>query len=351
MSSRITGTSAALSAPLLMTIGFVIWDKTWKGGAYALNMFKCTLASAVFLCVVPVSTQAFEGNVTQVAYLVLSAFLGIFIGDGFWLYALEVLGPRKVIVCDCIKPFLAAACGYLFLDDEFKYVSVIGILMTMIGVFLISLERNADKEEEEEEEEGNEKEGEDEEEEKVEAKIKSFEILPSSLAEKKVEKKVSWLSRKHMGAICAVLNVIFDVFGSFLTRSYGEKMNTFEINIIRFGSASVMLWIGYFIIRVVYSSSHSTPQMFRFSSFKDEIMSRKEWSVISLGVLFVTFGAPALSNYALFKIELGICLTLTSIGPIFALPLTYISKGEPISLRSILAALLSFGGVAVLYTL
>ena len=99
------------------------------------------------------------------------------------------------------------------------------------------------------------------------------------------------------------------------------------------------------------SSSHSTPQMFRFSSFKDEIMSRKEWSVISLGVLFVTFGAPALSNYALFKIELGICLTLTSIGPIFALPLTYISKGEPISLRSILAALLSFGGVAVLYTL
>ena len=58
----------------------------------------------------------------------------------------------------------------------------------------------------------------------------------------------SFLSRERIGVICAVLNVIFDVLGSFLTRSYGEKMNTFEINTVRFGSASVMLWIAYLIV-------------------------------------------------------------------------------------------------------
>ena len=122
-------------------------------------------------------------------------------------------------------------------------------------------------------------------------------------------------------------------------------MNTFEINIIRFGSASVMLWIAY-----VVSLSFSW-EMFLFSSPEGTTMSTREWSLIALGVLFVTVGCPALSNYALFKIELGICLTLTSIGPLYALPLTYISKGETISLRYFLAALLSCGGVSVLYTL
>ena len=303
----------------------------------ALNAFKCTLATTVFLCIVPMLETSFEASFEDVCYLVLSAFLGIFIGDGFWLYALQVLGPRKVIVCDCVKPFLAAAVGYIFLDDEFEYTSVLGIVLTMIGVLLISLESNSEKENK------NESQVKEEEEEKMEAKVKSLEIKSS------VRDEESFLSRERIGVICAVLNVIFDVLGSFLTRSYGEKMNTFEINTVRFGSASVMLWIAYLI--VVSSSSLSSYDIYRFSSSEGDKMNRKEWSLIALGVLFVTVGCPALSNYALFKIELGICLTLTSIGPLYALPLTYISKGESISIRSILAALLSCGGVAVLYTL
>ena len=336
MSSRLKGTSAALSAPLLMTIGFVIWDKSWKGGPMALNLFKCSLATIVFACIVPILSSSFESSFRDVCYLVLSAFLGIFIGDGFWLYALQVLGPRKVIVCDCVKPFLAAGVGYVFLEDEFEYSSLIGIVMTMIGVFLISLESNSESKKKEE----NHQHGE-EEEEKSETK-NSFE---NSFEIKSGDKEESFLSRERLGVTCAVLNVIFDVLGSFLTRSYGENMNTFEINIIRFGSASVMLWIAY-----VVSLSFSW-EMFLFSSPEGTTMSTREWSLIALGVLFVTVGCPALSNYALFKIELGICLTLTSIGPLYALPLTYISKGETVSLRSFLAALLSCGGVAVLYTL
>jgi len=298
----------------------------------ALNAFKCTLATMVFLCIVPMLETSFEASFEDVCYLVLSAFLGIFIGDGFWLYALQVLGPRKVIVCDCVKPFLAAAVGYVFLDDEFEYTSVLGIILTMIGVLLISLENSPKKKNK------NDLQEKEEEEEKLEAKIKSS-----------VRDEESFLSRERIGVICAVLNVIFDVLGSFLTRSFGEKMNTFEINTVRFGSASVMLWIAYLI--VVSSSSLSSYDIYRFSSSEGDKMNRKEWSLIALGVLFVTVGCPALSNYALFKIELGICLTLTSIGPLYALPLTYISKGESISMRSILAALLSCGGVAVLYTL
>ena len=168
---------------------------------------------------------SFEASFEDVCYLVLSAFLGIFIGDGFWLYALQVLGPRKVIVCDCVKPFLAAAVGYIFLDDEFEYTSVLGIVLTMIGVLLISLESNSEKENK------NESQVKEEDEEKMEAKVKS-------LGNKSGRDEESFLSRERIGVICGPQRD-FDVLGSFLTRSYGEKMNTFEINTaIRFSECN-----------------------------------------------------------------------------------------------------------------
>ena len=49
MSSTGGGIVAALSAPFLLDVGFLIWDKHWKGSSFALNLYKCTLASIGFL--------------------------------------------------------------------------------------------------------------------------------------------------------------------------------------------------------------------------------------------------------------------------------------------------------------
>lgn len=105
---RYLGATCALVAPLLMTLGFVIWESRWKGSAYCLNTYKCSLASALFVLAAFLVPNSFDGETVNIAFLVLSSFLGIFIGDGAWLYALKHLGPRMVIVVDMIKPFLAA---------------------------------------------------------------------------------------------------------------------------------------------------------------------------------------------------------------------------------------------------
>lgn len=52
-------------------------------------------------------------------------------------------------------------------------------------------------------------------------------------------------------------------------------------------------------------------------------MTKSMWLYISLGVVFVTYIAPTLYNYALFEISLALTLTLTSIGPFYAIPLSY----------------------------
>jgi drug/metabolite transporter (DMT)-like permease len=114
------GLGAALLSPLMMVIGFIIWDKHWTGSAFALNIFKCSLASILLLIMV-LSTgtvgfsamfMSFNGTI-----LMLSAMLGIVVGDNTWLRALKLLGARRVIVVDALKPWLAAVLGHYLLDE------------------------------------------------------------------------------------------------------------------------------------------------------------------------------------------------------------------------------------------
>jgi uncharacterized membrane protein len=145
--SEVLGTVAALSAPLLMTFGFILWDAHWKGSAFALNLFKCATASVGFLLLVfltrldaPFSTF----TLADTLFLILSAFIGIVVGDLLWLEALQLIGARRVIVVDTLKPFCAALFGYLLLGESVNWFTGLGMLLTMTGVLFVSLEKEND---------------------------------------------------------------------------------------------------------------------------------------------------------------------------------------------------------------
>ena len=78
-------------------------------------------------------------------------------------------------------------------------------------------------------------------------------------------------------------------------------------------------------------------------------LSIKSWAVISLGVLFVTFITPVLSNYyALFEIALALAITLGSTTPLFALILEAIfQKRQMPSFRAVMGPSLAVGGVVI----
>ena len=117
--SAFLGLVAALLAPAVLTIGFYIWDKTWTGSAIFLNAWKGTFASSVFFLVILIHAAILqqgifppetEGDV--IGWLMLSSFLGIVIGDTFWLMALSRIGALHCILVDSIKPFLAAVLAW-----------------------------------------------------------------------------------------------------------------------------------------------------------------------------------------------------------------------------------------------
>ena len=87
-----------------------------------------------------------------------------------------------------------------------------------------------------------------------------------------------------------------------------------------------------------------------------------DWFKVSTGVLFVTLICPALSNYALFKLDLGVALTLNSLGPLYSLPVSLVfshlalkagdtdsaSGRDVLTWRGVLGTIVTFAGVVML---
>eukprot|EP00520_Triparma_pacifica_P018598 CAMPEP_0118642724 /NCGR_PEP_ID=MMETSP0785-20121206/5987_1 /TAXON_ID=91992 /ORGANISM="Bolidomonas pacifica, Strain CCMP 1866" /LENGTH=335 /DNA_ID=CAMNT_0006534293 /DNA_START=83 /DNA_END=1086 /DNA_ORIENTATION=+ len=324
MTNPTAGVITALISPLLMTFGFIIWDKHWSGSAYSLNLFKCTLASMgfVILSIITRPSSPFSPSTfdyTTVGMLILSSFIGILIGDNTWLEALRLLGARRVIVVDTVKPVMASVMGSIFLDEHLNVWTWVGMFVTLVSVLMVSLEG-----------ENNESEIENEDGEDMELRdVEKVDIIVD--ATKKDDS--SNLKNKSMawGYVLAAINVLLDAYGSVLTKQYGGGMTTWEINLVRFGSAAVMMMVisTCMIVKDGRKQKSSTPPSSPW--YMMPVMERITWYRISVGVLFVTFACPALKNYALFQIQLGLALTLGSTGPIYSLPLVSIMKKEKVS--------------------
>jgi len=189
------------------------------------------------------------------------------------------------------------------------------------------------------------------------------------------------LKRLRIGYVLALLNVLLDAYGFLLTKKYGKGLSTWEINLVRMGFAAVLM----FFISVVMRSCECVKRMTRrqrrsvtivesgsasgsrgnssrpsltssvtFGTSDGEEWYRmprmrlRSWLTVSMGVLFVTFLTPALSNYAVFQLSLAFAVTLISVTPLFTLPLAWLMKGEIPTRRGCLGASLAVMGVIVM---
>lgn len=78
-------------------------------------------------------------NVKAFWVLSLSSIIGILIGDTLMFATLKRLGPRRTgIIFTTNAPF-AVIIGYFFLDEILPFMTVIGCLLIMVGIFLAVL--------------------------------------------------------------------------------------------------------------------------------------------------------------------------------------------------------------------
>lgn len=437
------GIMAALTSPLVMNVGFIIWQDHWKGSAFSLNLFKCNLASVGFLVLSCATGSRQNGNVLfasnvftteAVGYMILSGMIGIVIGDWAWLRGLQLLGARRTILLDSIKPFLASLLGYLILGEKLRLAALAGIVATVAGVILVSFERTASNQLDNEVQDDfagtanvsqesnmcssgssspqNNEDGETSKDndacgmhgivepassvidgyaKEIDATndhniILSGTVINSvdriainstdgSQSSEDVEKITPSKGRTpgelKQGYVLSLLNAGLDTYGAVLTKQYGVGMTVWEINLIRFGFAGLSMLLLSILLTfwtkaykqhlppsagrdASMSNSPSQPNFHnsptRWFHLPVRNMHRSNWFHVTGGVVLVTFAAPTLFNYALFQIALALTLTLTSVGPLYSLPLEYIFDSEKRipSWKAIVGAILAVFGIVVL---
>lgn len=414
---ELRGILAALASPFCMALGFIIWGKKWNGSsAFSLNLFKCNFASIIFVVsgfIFGFVLQRGDFSWEHVGWLVASGILGIIIGDLLWLEALQRLGAFQVLVIDTIKPFFAALMGHLLLQEREIYpLAYAAILLTVIGVVVVSVEQNklassageessfdSPNETKDDHQEtmctitpsassriiidpkqptgdltrGEKKNGNGDVEVVPNVSGDTSELNLSNgegdASDNVVVEENKMTSYRQAGYLIAVLNVLLDTYGSLLTKQHGWNFTTWGINLIRFGSSGVFMTIlsvslslhfgrGEIGIDNQSNDAEVLGQEFNCAISNKECDKKEEWyqlpnkslrvwAQVCLGVLFVTYLCPALSNYALFQIPLAYALTLTSITPIYALLLEWVLEGK--SKRPTMCALLgssfAVGGV------
>ena len=278
-SSTVDGVIAALLAPLFMSLGFFIWDMRWTvsgGSAFALNMFKCNVASIWFAIVAAIRGFSQRGsssvfNVQSIGFLTLSSTLGIIIGDVLWLEALRLLGAKHVIVSDSLKPFAAAILGRFLLREALHPLSWVGMVLTVLGVGMVAWEGQNNLSDENELKhncqqtiavkkvddnqpaaennatqqsialENGQVDG-DETNEQPQPQANKEHGPVNEIDQIKISEQRQFnLNEYRRGYMCAALNILADSAGSLWTKKYGVGMTTWSINLIRFGFAGVVM--------------------------------------------------------------------------------------------------------------
>ena len=375
-----SGLLATTFAPGFMVIGFLLWDNHWSGSVFALNMYKCNLATLGFVLVVCFSDNNNWNNVTMgnISFLFLSSTIGILIGDFVWLEALRILGAKKVIIMDCLKPFVASIIGNIFFNEQLHLSAYVGLFLTIVGVTMVSLEKKTATTTEESEQK------EEETIEDIIPRSSSIEVISTEhdkLLKHNCEENHVTIDRQESyaelrkkgqqstktfiyGVINGVLNIILHAVGAALTKQYGQGMTTWQINMIRFGFAGICMAIlsSTLSCHQKLSTLLSTKKtqnpvdMSLSSSLRRKTtpwyalpnLTRNSWIHISIGVAFVTFLHPALVYYAMFQIPLALVLTLDSIGPLYSLPFAWMLQKEVPTCKAYLGVFLSIGGIVIL---
>ncbi len=110
--------------------------------AWAINLTKNAIAGAALLATFVAIGVARGGVETAVdlgvlAWLVPSAYVGIVLGDTWYLRALKSVGPRKAMVIETLVPGFGLALGWFVLGELVPPLGLLGMTVTLAGVVMV----------------------------------------------------------------------------------------------------------------------------------------------------------------------------------------------------------------------
>ena len=287
--------SALLTAVLWSFTSIAFSHAAEKIGSIQLNMNRLLLAAVFLFLTILVFNISYHLSYHQVLYLSISGIIGLVIGDSFLFKAYRQIGARLSILLMSFAPGLSAIMGYFFLSERISILGLIGMIVTLVGIFIVLSEKNKS----------------------LEAKY-----------------KMSFIGffNGFMGAVGQAGGLVF----AKLAFDQGD-INGFVATFIRIIS-SIIIFLPVLLIFRKYDNPLKT--------YKNNI---KALGSTLGGTFFGPYLGITFSMVAVANTNVGIAATLMATMPVLMLPLVKYIYKDKLGWKAIIGAFVAVAGVAILF--
>lgn len=303
------GELAALATALLFSFSSTLLTLAGRRvGSMALNRLRLILAVIWLMLAhamlhIPLPLQASR---ERWFWLGLSGIAGLVLGDLFLFQAFIWIGPRLSMLLMALAPALAGLMAWVFLGEALLLRQIIGMLLTLAGIGWVILERN-------------------------------HPATPASIA--RAQGLHPQQPRQYLwGLLCGLGAAAGQASGLVLAKpGVAGGYPALSATLIRMLVAAMTLWL-YTLIR---REARQTVQAIANQP-------RALWLTLA-GSFFGPFLGVTLSIFAIQHTAVGIASTISTLTPIFLLPIGYCVFKERFGWQAVFGTVLAMVGVALLF--
>ncbi len=278
--------NAVVVTKAVQKVGSVIGNRTRV--AFAL-LYLIILNTILFRQPLPINAES-----QRWAWLSLSGVIGLALGDAFLFQSYYDVGPRIGTLLLSLSTIFGALEAWIFFGESLRLGQIIGIALTLAGIIWVILEQGN----------GN------------------PQVSRSTV----------------MGVIFGILGAIGQATGLvFSKQGMSGDFSPISGNVIRMLAAVIALWL----VTLLQGQAGKTVQTLREnpSAFK----------LLMLAALIGPVIGVSLSLLAVQNTKVGVASVLTSLSPIFILPISHFFSHEKLGWQAVIGTLLAMVGVTILF--
>ncbi|MEP7290280.1 MAG: DMT family transporter [Chloroflexota bacterium] len=298
----VTGELAAVGTSLCFAFGSTLFTLAGRElGAQRVNRVRL-LVAALMIGVIHllIFHQLMPANLSteSFSWLAVSGIVGLVLGDMCLMQAFVMVGPRLSMLMMALAPMFSTVIAWLFLHETLDTQTVIGIILAVGGVLLVVVERQG--------------------------------AGPSSST-------VTGRAYK-IGLLFALGGSLGQAGGTVLSRlGLAQGLEPLSASLIRLTVATIVVWAIALLRR-------DTSRDLTALREKPRASGRLVGGAIAGPVVGVW-----LSLVAVQRTSVGIASTLTSLTPIFLIPISYLVFKERVTKQAIVGTLIAFVGTVLLF--
>jgi len=291
------GEFAALFTACCWTVTALAFESASnKVGSIAVNLIRLLLALiflSIFSYFIRGKFMPFDASAHTWMWLSISGLIGFVVGDLFLFESYTIIGSRISMLIMTLVPPIAAFVSWLMLGETMTFFNFLGMFLTLAGISIVIIDKGAGE------------------------KMLSF------------KHSIRGVLFAFIGAVGQAVGLVFSKVGMGSYSAFAATQIRIITGIIGFALV-ITLWKKWNNVGIAVKNVSALKR-------------------IGLGSVFGPFLGVSFSLFAVQHAHAGIASTIMAIVPILIIPASVMFLHKKVTLKEIIGATISVGGVALFF--